>query len=112
MRKALFDELLASVREGGAIVRGEMAPGRVLRPNGEVDVAALRQRFGLSQAKFAQFLGINVGTLRNWEQRRREPDGPARVLLQVAARQPEALLAVSGRAAVPKPGRRRAPPVP
>jgi len=60
-------------------------------------VAALRARFQLSQAKFAALLGISTGTLRNWEQGRREPEGPARVLLRVAARHPEAVLsAVAG----------------
>ncbi|HCE69426.1 MAG TPA: hypothetical protein DER40_18585, partial [Geobacter sp.] len=46
----------------------------------------------LSQDKFADLVGISVGTLRNWEQGRRKPEGPARVLLQVASRHPEALL--------------------
>jgi putative transcriptional regulator len=60
-------------------------------------VAALRARFQLSQAKFAALLGISTGTLRNWEQGRREPEGAARVLLRVAARHPDAVLsAVAG----------------
>jgi putative transcriptional regulator len=59
------------------------------------DVAALRVRFKLSQAKFATLLGISVDTLQNWEQNRRTPDGPAKVLLRVAAAHPEALRAVS-----------------
>ena len=53
------------------------------------------RRFGLSQPRFAALLGISTGTLQNWEQGRREPDGPARVLLQVAAHHPEALLSVA-----------------
>ena len=107
MRKVLFDELMESVKQGGAILRGDMAPGRVFLPSGDVDAAALRRRLGLSQAKFAEFLGVNIGTLRNWEQGRRQPEGPARVLLKVAAHQPEALLAVSGRPDRPKPRRGR-----
>ncbi len=89
-----FEELLASVREGGAILRGERAPARETRVE-EVDVAALRVRFGLSQPRFAAMLGISVGTLRNWEQGRRRPEGPARVLLRVAERHPEAVLDVT-----------------
>lgn len=50
------------------------------------DVAAIRQEYALSQAKFAVLFGISVRTLQNWEQGRREPQGPARVLLRVAAR--------------------------
>ena len=56
------------------------------------EVRALREQFGLSQDKFADLVGISVGTLRNWEQGRRKPEGPARVLLRVASRHPEALL--------------------
>jgi putative transcriptional regulator len=58
----------------------------------ETEVRALREQFGLSQDKFAHLIGISVGTLRNWEQGRRKPEGPARVLLRVASRHPEALL--------------------
>jgi putative transcriptional regulator len=47
----------------------------------EIEVRELRSRFGLTQDKFAALMGISVGTLRNWEQRRRKPEGPARVLL-------------------------------
>lgn len=52
----------------------------------------IREQFGLSQDKFADLVGISVGTLRNWEQGRRKPEGPARVLLRVASRHPEVLL--------------------
>jgi putative transcriptional regulator len=52
------------------------------------DVAALRRFVGLSQAAFAQALGISVHTLRNWEQDRRKPEGPALALLRIAARHP------------------------
>jgi DNA-binding transcriptional regulator YiaG len=55
------------------------------------DVAALRRFIGLSQAAFALALGISVHTLRNWEQGRRMPDGPALALLRIAARHPKVL---------------------
>ncbi|MGO9465200.1 MAG: helix-turn-helix domain-containing protein [Isosphaeraceae bacterium] len=54
------------------------------------DVRHVRDSFRLSQTAFANLLGISVKTLRNWEHGRRKPDGPTRVLLQVAARHPEA----------------------
>jgi putative transcriptional regulator len=57
-------------------------------------VAAIRQEYGLSQDKFAALLGISVRTLQNWEQGRREPHGPAKVLLHVASKHPEAILDV------------------
>lgn len=52
------------------------------------DVAALRRFVGLTQAQFAQAMGISVHTLRNWEQGRRHPEGPAIALLRIAARHP------------------------
>src|SRR5262245_8842076 len=61
------------------ILRGELAGGD--------DVTALRRFVGLTQQQFADALGISVHTLRNWEQSRRRPDGPALALLRIAARQ-------------------------
>jgi putative transcriptional regulator len=52
------------------------------------DISALRRFVGLTQAQFAQAMGISVHTLRNWEQGRRHPDGPAIALLRIAARHP------------------------
>jgi DNA-binding transcriptional regulator YiaG len=52
------------------------------------DVTALRRFVRLSQAQFARALGISVHTLRNWEQDRRKPEGPAIALLRIAARHP------------------------
>ncbi len=91
MNEALFQELLLSVREAGATPRGEREASRsfVLE---KLDVVAIRSRYGLSQEHFAALLGISVRTLQNWEQGRRRPHGPARVLLRVAAAHPEALL--------------------
>lgn len=112
MRKELFEELVASVRQMKEIQAGRRKPSRVTRAEGlgtrdAVDVVALRNQFGLSQAKFAALLGISVGTLQNWEQGRRAPEGPARVLLRVAAAHPEALLSV-GKPASRSRSRRRA----
>lgn len=64
------------------------------------DVAAIRKELGLSQEQFALFMGVSVSTLRNWEQERREPHGPARSLLLVAAKQPQAVRAAF-KAAIP-----------
>jgi putative transcriptional regulator len=59
------------------------------------DVAQIRESTGLSQARFAQLLGVSPRTLQDWEQGRRAPSGAARTLLLVAARDPQALLAVA-----------------
>ena len=66
----------------------QLAEMRVVWP---VDIAATRRRLGLSQTEFAAWFGISPGTLRNWEQGRRVPEGPARVLLRVIERDPEAV---------------------
>ncbi|MCA2001184.1 MAG: helix-turn-helix domain-containing protein [Chloroflexi bacterium] len=90
MKEELFKELVASVREGGAILRGKVKPSRAFKitpPN----IKRIRAGYQLSQSEFAALLGISVATLRNWEQGRRSPEGPARILLQVAARYPDAV---------------------
>ncbi len=90
MSDEFFTELLESVREGGAIMRGEKEPSRkfvVETPN----VKSIRERYQLSQSEFATLLGISVKTLQNWEQGRRTPRGAARILLQIAAKHPDAL---------------------
>jgi DNA-binding transcriptional regulator YiaG len=56
------------------------------------DVAALRRFIGLSQPQFSKAIGISVHTLRNWEQNRRHPEGPALALLRIAARHPRIIL--------------------
>ena len=91
MKKELFEELLESVKQGGAIMKGTMKPLRTFKFP-ESEVRKIRDHYGLSQDKFASLMGISVATLRNWEQGRRKPEGPARVLLMVAARHPDALL--------------------
>ncbi len=90
MNEELFSELAESVREGGAILRGEKAPARQFVIE-EPDVKLIRKSYNLSQSQFAALLGISIKTLQNWEQGRRSPRGPARVLLQVAAKHPEAV---------------------
>jgi len=90
MKQAAFQELLKSVRQAGAIRRGRAKPSRVttFKP---ADVKAVRAELGQSQDDFALMIGVSVATLRNWEQGRRTPDGPALALLRVAARNPKAV---------------------
>ena len=94
MKKEQFDELLESVRQGASILRGEAPASRETELQ-IPDVRAIRSRHGLSQTQFAALIGISAATLRNWEQGRRRPEGPAQVLLRVAAKYPEAVLDVS-----------------
>ena len=89
MNKKNFDLLLESMREGGEILRGKRKPSRQFVVENKEDVQQVRQTFNLSQDTFARFMGVSVGTLRNWEQGRRHPTGAARVLLRIAIRQPK-----------------------
>lgn len=91
MNKKLFQELLDSIKQGGKILHGNLKPSRVFNIENP-DVKAIREKYGLSQTKFAKLIGISVSTLRNWEQGRRKPEGPARILLSVASKHPEAIL--------------------
>ena len=80
----------------GQIHRRQLDPEQYRRrqmAEWENTVAATRSKLRLSQTKFAELLGISVRTLHNWEQGRRKPTGAARVLLRVASRHPEVVLA-------------------
>jgi putative transcriptional regulator len=90
MENKLFNELLDSIREGGAILRGEKAPSRSFEIE-KTDIKHIRANYKLSQSEFATLLGVRLSTLQNWEQGRRKPQGPARILLQVAAKHPDAV---------------------
>ena len=92
MRKELFEELLESVKQAKAIEKGELKPARTFRINPKTDIVKVRGKLGLSQSQFAAVLGISADTLQNWEQGRRSPTGPAKVLLKIATRHPKILL--------------------
>ena len=92
MKKRDFGDLVKSVRQAGKIRRKKMRPSRAttFKP---ADVRAIRDSLEKSQTEFALMIGVSVATLRNWEQGRRVPDGPAQALLRVAAQNPEAVAA-------------------
>jgi putative transcriptional regulator len=90
MKDAAFRELLASIKQAGRIRRGKVKPARITRFR-PADAKSVREKLKASQAEFALMIGVSVATLRNWEQGRRTPDGPALALLRVAARNPRAV---------------------
>ena len=83
-----LDELTQSIETGEALEDVHV----YRRP--KVDVAALRQRLGLTQQDFADQFGIAIGTLRNWEQGRRVPDGPAQLLRLILEQRPDIALEI------------------
>ena len=88
MNKDTFDELLASVEEMDEIAEGKKKPSRQFKYS-DPQVNEIRERTGLSQNHFARLIGVSKRTLENWEQGRRQPTGPARVLLRILAADPE-----------------------
>ncbi|MFM2198745.1 MAG: hypothetical protein RLZZ505_2177 [Verrucomicrobiota bacterium] len=91
MNEKDFDLLCESIRQAGEIRRGVRKPSRTFVIE-DPDPKAIRERLGLSQSRFASIIGVSVRTLQNWEQGRREPEGPAKALLRVVDREPQAVL--------------------
>lgn len=86
------ERLLKAAREAVAFAQGGAVPkGSRLHTPVEIEARALRVRMRLTQEQFARRFGIDVATLRDWEQGRRSPRGAAAVLLRVIAREPEAV---------------------
>ena len=91
-RTSVGQEVIASLKEAIAWAGGEPVPVRVTTVKvPKTDVRAVRRKLRLSQSQFAAKFGFQPATLRNWEQGRTRPDGPARVLLAVIARHPDAV---------------------
>lgn len=91
MDKKLFRRLVESMQQMDEIVRGARAPSREFSVDA-ARVKEIRAMTGLSQPQFARLLQVDVGTLRNWEQGRREPTGPAKALLRAIRADPKAVL--------------------
>jgi len=91
MKAKMFEQLLGSVREGGAILRGEKKASRRFAID-SAGVRSIRERTELSQSEFALLIGVSVKTLQNWEQERRRPTGPAAALLRIIESEPRLAL--------------------
>ena len=83
-----FEQLIADLSDVLALSDDDQSLGGGLRLPYAIDVATIRHKTGLSQAAFARRIGVPVGTIRNWEQGRRSPQGPARILLALLDRNP------------------------
>ena len=91
MKKELFAELVKSIEQAGEIRQGRLKPSRVFHSR-PMDVTRIRRRLRVSQSQFALLLGVSKATLQNWEQGRRQPEGPAKALLRVVDKNPKAVL--------------------
>jgi putative transcriptional regulator len=105
----VFDDIMEGLREAIAHAKGEKK--LIVHEFPDLDVAAVRSKTKLSQGDFARTFGVAVGTLRGWEQNRRKPVGPARVLLTLIDREPatvlRTLIDAPKRSAKPTPRRAR-----
>jgi len=91
MDAKLFGELTKSIKQAGAISRGERKPSRRFEFTPS-RIQLVREKIQLSQVQFARMLGVSVKTLQNWEQARRAPTGAAKALLRIVEREPSAAL--------------------
>ena len=91
MRTEHFEKLVSSIREAGEIKENRIKPSRLFEIE-PLDIKRIREQLRVSQNDFAMMIGVSVRTLQNWEQGRRTPEGPAKALLCVASRNPQAVL--------------------
>ena len=91
MKDETFAKLTASIKEAGEMKAGHQAPSRVyeIKPP---EIRMVRERLDVSQDEFAVMIGVSTRTLQNWEQGRRQLEGPAKALLTIASRNPAAVL--------------------
>lgn len=90
MNEEEFNDLVESIKQAGEIKKGLREPSRIFEFS-PLDIKEIRHKLNQSQREFALMIGVSIGTLQNWEQGRRQPVGPARALLKVAAEKPEAV---------------------
>ncbi|MEK7246484.1 MAG: helix-turn-helix domain-containing protein [Pseudomonadota bacterium] len=85
--------ILKSAKQALAFAKSQaIPPGYRVRIPAEIDARAIRAKLGLTQREFAAMFGVSVGIVRDWEQGRRVPSAPARALLKIVSREPEAAL--------------------
>ena len=93
MARIAFEKIMAGLDDALAYTDGDSLRGMSHQVKvADVDITHLREKLGLSQDRFAALFGLSSRTVRNWEQGVRHPEGPARILLQVIDREPEAVM--------------------
>ncbi|MDQ7784877.1 MAG: helix-turn-helix domain-containing protein [Desulfomonilaceae bacterium] len=100
MNDESFSRLLEGVKQGAEYLKGLRSPSGVRKVTVRVpDIKNIREKLNVSQAEFARMIGISVRTLQNWEQNRRVPDKPSRILLELAATYPKQVQKVARKVA-------------
>jgi putative transcriptional regulator len=88
-----FEKIMAGLEDALAYADGDASRCNSHQVKvADVAITHLREKIGLSQDRFAALFGLSARTVRNWEQGVRHPEGPARILLQVIDREPEAVM--------------------
>lgn len=102
----VFDDVMEGLDQARRHAAGEEVPGLVVHVPATLDVSGIRARSGMSQPAFAGTVGVKLSTLRQWEQGRRSPEGPARVLLAMVDRNPRIVMDTLG---IPTPSAKTGP---
>jgi putative transcriptional regulator len=89
--KSAFDKIMAGINDVTAYAKGDETRARIVRP---VNIKALRERIGRTQGEFSKDFKLPIGTLRDWEQHRREPDTGSKVYLSMIDADPEAVIKI------------------
>jgi putative transcriptional regulator len=89
--KTQFEQMMDGLNEVEAFLAGEQEGFKAHVPH-DVDVKAIRNRLGMTQARFSDTFGFSLDAIKHWEGGRRTPEAPARTLLTVIDRNPVAVL--------------------
>ena len=89
--KTQFEQMMDGLNDVEAFLAGEQEGFKAHVPQ-EVDVKAIRNRLGMTQARFSDTFGFSLDAIKHWEGGRRTPEAPARTLLTVIAKNPAAVL--------------------
>lgn len=92
MEEAEFNRLIESAKQAKAIMRGELAPGRIRVVEPRSLALSAREKLGMTQEQFARTLHTSVSTVRSWEQGKRTPTPATQLLLKVAKEHPGEVL--------------------
>ncbi len=93
MAEKAFESIMGGLEEALEYSRGNKTRSSEHRVKVEdIDLKALREKLNITQRQFAELFAVSLSTIRNWEQGRRRPEGPARVLIKIISKDPQAVL--------------------